>query len=104
MLTPGRYLVLPVSLRPAAFDAAISRDYVVRVGSAKPLLCGAVHMNAREVATAVGQHIKKHGTRRHAFDGQALFTLQDGCGWLFFAENNSRMSREPATVDCNSRL
>ncbi len=35
----------------------------------------------------------RRGTRHRAFEGMDLFSLADGCGWVFYAENRSALLR-----------
>lgn len=76
LLSPGHYLALPLSLRPAHSDLGWPRT-VLRVGSAKPLLCEEVAVAPSELAAAVGEYARR-GSRHRAFDGMDLFSLQDG--------------------------
>lgn len=99
LLPPGSYLLLPISLRPGHSTLGWPQT-VVRIGSARPLLCDEVDVPDIQVATAVGAYARR-GARHRAFDGAGmeLYTLQDGCGWLLYAENRSRTLRFSVGAD-----
>lgn len=102
MLTPGTYTLLPLSLRPPTPDTSDCHEYLLRVGSAKPLLCSKALVGVREATVSLGQHIKSNGECTPAFDGMALYSLRDGCGWLLYAENMSRLSSFTVKIDLSS--
>jgi len=99
LLAPGSYLVLPVSLRPGHSTLGWPQT-VLRIGSALPLLCDEVDVSDANLAAAVGAYARR-GTRHRAFEGTGmdLYRLQDGCGWLLYAENRSRLFRFTVGVD-----
>ena len=97
LLSAGQYLVLPLSLRPRTHRGSPDLNYVLRVGSAKPLLLEATAATGEDVRSAVAAYVKFKGKRHRAFDGMALFSCQDDSGWLSYAENAHGLAR--FTVD-----
>ena len=85
LLQPGRYLALPLSLRPA-FGAA-PPTFVLRAGSAKPLLCERVTVAAEAAAAALCAYVRRGGECQEPLPGCRIRTLKDGAGWLTVAEN-----------------
>jgi calpain-15 len=94
-LSAGSYYILPLSLRPREGASApkLGLDYVVRVGSAKPLLLEPTYLSDPEIAAALGSYVKGGGKRHRAFEDMVIFSRHDGAGWLSYAENiSARMS------------
>jgi calpain-15 len=99
LLPPGSYMLMPISLRPGHSTLGWPQT-VVRIGSARPLLCDEADVPDAQVAAAVGAYARR-GARHRAFEGAGmdLYTLQDGCGWLLYAENRSRSLRFSVGAD-----
>jgi len=93
MLPAGHYLVVPLSLRPRTHRGSPPLRYVLRIGSAKPLLCEATCANGDEVRSAIAAYAISRGERHHAFDGMAIYSHHDGAGWLTYAENRHGFMR-----------
>lgn len=93
LLPQGRYLVLPLSLRPRAHLGGAHVNYVLRVGSAKPLLCEAALATADDVRGVLAAYARTKGERHRAFDGMALYSVHDSGGWLTYAENRHAFAR-----------
>ena len=102
LLPAGRYLVLPLSLRPRTGSHSASLDYVVRIGSAKPLLCEPALVGDGEAVAALAAYVKAAGKPHRAFDGMTVFSRADGAGWLSYAENRSRMGHFTVQLDQSS--
>ena len=86
LASQGRYLLVPLSLHPAA--AAREHPVVLRLGSSKPLHLDAVALPTAAAAAALAAYARR-GRRRDAFDGMSLWALQDGAGLVSYAENRS---------------
>jgi len=99
VLTEGRYLVLPLSLRPRSQRDGPSLSYVLRIGSAKPLLCDPKCVTAVEVRAALASYVRRWGQCHTAFDGMRMYTCTDGAGWLTYAENTSAFARFGIRLD-----
>ena len=93
LLSAGTYLVLPLSLRPRTHIGSPPVDYVLRVGSAKPLLLEATAASGADVRSAVAAYVKTEGRRHRAFDAMHLYTVHDHAGWLTYAENTHGYAR-----------
>ena len=94
-LSAGSYYILPLSLRPREGASAfkLGLDYVVRVGSAKPLLLEPTYLSDAEIAAALGSYVKGGGKWHRAFEDMGIYSRHDGAGWLSYAENiSARMS------------
>jgi len=96
-LSAGKYLLLPISLRPRPADQPLS--YVVRVGSAKPLLCEPTFVADAQVSAALAAYVKSGGKPHSPFEAMVLYTKHDGAGWLSYAENRSTLGA--FTVELN---
>ena len=99
LLSPGVYRVLPLSLRPSSLAGVEPLPVVLRVGSARPMLCEELPLSPAEAASALGAYCRR-GERRRAFDGMGMYTLADGAGFLHYAENASRVGRFTVQLDC----
>lgn len=101
LLSAGRYVVVPVSLRPRSNDASSGRglEYVLRIGSAKPLLCEASLVSEAEYAASIAAYVKQAGKPHHPFSSMVVYTRHDGAGWLTYAENRSRMQSFSVQLD-----
>ena len=95
VLSRGTYLLVPLSLQPAASlsartadQAAAEHSVVLRLGSAKPLHLDAVALPTAAAAAALAAYARR-GRRRDAFDGMSLWSLQDGAGLVTYAENRA---------------
>jgi calpain-15 len=93
VLTQGRYHLLPLSLRPRTGRHASPLPYVLRIGSAKPLLCEATAVGSATVRAALAAYVRSRGDLHTAFDGMALYSMHDSAGWLTYAENRSSLAR-----------
>lgn len=98
-LSAGRYLLLPLSLRPRSGRHAAPLPYVLRVGSAKPLLCEATAASSNDVRAGLAGYLRMSGERHAAFDGMVMYSLHDAAGWLSYAENTTAMMRFTLTLD-----
>ena len=88
--------MLPLSLRPSSVAGPLR--VVLRVGSARPLLCEEASVPLADGAAALGAYARR-GEARRAFDGCYMYTLADGCGFLVYAENTSRMQSFTLELD-----
>ena len=88
--------MLPLSLRPSSVPGPLR--VVLRVGSARPLLCEEASVPLADAAAALGAYARR-GEARRAFDGCYMYTLADGCGFLVYAENTSRMQSFTLELD-----
>jgi len=87
-------LVLPLSLRPRSpRGSSPPLRYVLRIGSAKPLLCEAAVATGEEVRTAIAAYVKSKGTRHRAFESMAQWSVHDQAGWLTYVENSHSFAR-----------
>ena len=93
MLPAGAYLVLPLSLRPRSHVGSPALRYVLRVGSAKAVICTAAAASADDCRFAVAAYCKHMGRAHRAFDGMTLYSVHDGSGWLTYAENAHSYAR-----------
>ena len=93
LLPSGEYLVLPLSLRPRSHSGSAPLSYVLRIGSAKPLLCEAACASGDDVRSAIAAYIKTKGERHRAFEGMELYSHHDNAGWLTYAENTGWLGR-----------
>lgn len=98
-LSAGHYMILPLSLRPRTGRHAAPLPYVLRIGSAKPLICEATAATATDVQAGLAGYIRSNGKRHAAFDGMCTYSLHDAAGWLTYAENTSSMMRFTLTLD-----
>ena len=98
-LTQGRYLVLPLSLRPRSGRHAKPLPYVLRIGSAKPILCEATAASGDDVRACLAAYCRRAGEYHFAFDGMATYAVHDSAGWLTFAENTTSMMRFSINLD-----
>ena len=62
--------MLPLSLRPSSVRALLR--VVLRVGSARPLLCEGVSVPLADAAAALGAYARR-GEARRAFDGCYMY-------------------------------
>lgn len=99
LLTEGRYLVLPLSLRPRSQRDGPNLSYVLRIGSAKPILCDPTCVTAAEMRASLASYIRRWGQCHTAFDGMRMYTCTDGAGWLTYAENTSTFARFGVRLD-----
>jgi len=111
LLSPGSYIVLPLTLRSASWRGAdggkgggrdggkgegrgsgtgggssASGSLVLRIGAAKPVVCDLEALPALDAAAAIGAYVRL-GQRRDVADRLRLFTMQDSCGQLTYVEN-----------------
>ena len=93
ILPVGRYIVMPLSLRPRVHRGSPHLEYVLRIGSAKPLLCEAAYMSGDEVRSALAAYVLSRGECHRAFDRMAVYSMHDPAGWLTYAENRHAMAK-----------
>jgi hypothetical protein len=102
MLPSGRYLVLPLSIRPRSAGAAPppAQPYVLRLGSAKPLLCEGRRLPPSAARRGLAAYARGRGSCTTQFEGSVrLYTVSDGAGSLFYVENTSHLSRLEVSLD-----
>ncbi len=101
VLPAGRYVAIPLSLRPPS--SASARSFVLRVGSARPLLCEPRRLDASSVRRALGSFARRAGERQAALSGASgellVYSVSDAAGWLVYAENPTRMFRFAVQLD-----